>query len=98
MGLAFRELTSKFIKSDYHSTYIDRRLGTRGFLELSENRYRIRERLLSGLTLADLERLHVELVDSLRTARERRQAVISKLEEACSLPGEQIEQRYALSG
>jgi hypothetical protein len=35
----FRELVGRFIKSDYHSTYIDRRLGRRGFLELSGDRY-----------------------------------------------------------
>jgi hypothetical protein len=96
IDVAFRELTSKFIKSDYHSTYIDRRLGARGFLDLWGNRYKIRERLLSGVALADLEQLHDELVSSLRTAYEQRQAVIKKLEQACSLPRERIEERYAL--
>lgn len=94
--VAFGELTSKFIKSDYHSTYIDRRLGPRGFLDLSGKRYKFRERLLSSVVVADLEQLHSELVGSLRTAYEQRQAVIKKLEEACSLPRERIEERYAL--
>ena len=92
----FRELTSKFIRSDYHSTYIDRRLGPRGFLDLAQNRYKIRERLLDGVGLTELEELHTELVGSLRTAYEQRQAVMKRLEEACSLPGERIEERYAL--
>ena len=93
---AFRELTSRFIRSDYHSTYIDRRLGQRGFLELRGNRYKIRESLLIGIALSDLEQLHNDLVGSLRTAYEQRQAVIKSLEDACSLPKEYINERYRL--
>ena len=93
---AFRELTSRFIKSDYHSTYIDRRLGQRGFLELLENRYKIREPLLTDIALSDLEQFRNDLVGSLRTAYEQRQAVIKRLEDACSLPGDRIDERYRL--
>lgn len=92
----FRELTSRFIRSDYHSTYIDRRLGRRGFLELSGGRYRVREQLLVGIGVLDLEQLRGDLVNSLRTAYEQRQAVIKTLEDTCSLPTERIEERYAL--
>lgn len=92
----FRKLLSRFIISDYHSTYIDRRLGARGFLELSSGKYRIRPSLLAGVSTEELERLHAELLESLRSAYERRQAVIMKLEETCSLPGERVNERFAL--
>jgi hypothetical protein len=92
----FREVTSRFIRSDYHSTYIDRRLGSRGFLDLTGNRYKIRAALLSGTSTADLIELHEELVGSLRTAYEERQAVIKRLEDVCSLPKERIDDRYAI--
>ena len=91
----FRQLLTKFIRSDYHSTYIDRPLGERGFLEPSKGRYRIRESLLVGVDIEELERLHAELL-SLRSAYEQRQAVIRKLEETCSLPQERVEERFAL--
>jgi hypothetical protein len=92
----FRELTARFIKSEYHSTYIDRRLGPRGFLEIVGTKYRIRPQLLAGVGLDELEQLQRQLVNSLRSAFEQRQAVISKLEETCSLPKECIDERYAL--
>src|SRR5579859_2160123 len=92
----FRQLLSKFIRSDYHSTYIDRRLGARGFLELSKGKYKIRQSLLSGLKIDELERLHTDLLQSLKSAYEQRQAVIKKLEEICSLPEGRVEERYAL--
>lgn len=95
---AFEELTSRFIKSDYHSTYIDRRLGARGFLSLSNGRYKIRSELLKDISLSDLEVLHGELVDSLASAYEERQAVIQRLKDACLLPRELIQERYALVG
>jgi hypothetical protein len=93
---AFEALTSQFIKSDFHSTYIDR--SVRAFLDRSGSRYRIRERLLSGTTLIDLEQLHDEVLGSLRTAFEQRQAVIKKLQDTCSLPKERVEERHALVG
>jgi hypothetical protein len=93
--VGFRNITSKFIKSDYHSTYIQRRLGTRGFLELSGSRYRLRKELL-GATLQELEQLREELIGSLRSAYEQRQAVIKKFQEACSLPGEHLQERVSL--
>lgn len=92
----FNELAGRFIKSDYHSTYIDRRLGRRGFLELSGDRYYIRAALLDGFGLDELERLRDELVGSLRSAYEQRQAVIEKLEEVSSLPKECVDERHAL--
>ena len=92
--IAFRELSSKFVKSEYHSTYLHR--GLARFLEASENRYKLRERLLMGVSVAELERLRGELLDSLRTAYEKRQAVIKKLVDTCSLPAERIEERRAL--
>jgi hypothetical protein len=92
----FKQLAGRYISSEYHSTYIDRRLGRRGFLELNEDRYRIRQGLFGGLTVDDLEHLHEELVDSLRSAFERRRAVMKKLEEACSLPKGCVSERYAL--
>ncbi len=94
--VGFRQIASTFIKSEYHSTYIDRRLGPRGFLELDSARYRLREAALQGLTLDDLEALHAELITSLRTAYEQRQAVIRRLEETCSLPKDSITERHAL--
>jgi len=66
----FKELLGKFIKSEYHSTYVDRRLGRRGFLEFSGERYRIRTPLLDEIELDELERLHNELLGSLRSAYE----------------------------
>jgi hypothetical protein len=91
---AFRELNSRFGKSDYHSTYLHR--GLARFLEESGSRYKIRDYLLSGIPIADIELLRDELVESLRTAYERRQAVIKKLMDTCSLPVDQIEERHAL--
>ena len=92
----FNQLAGKFIKSEYHSTYIDRRLGRRGFLELVDDRYKMRQALVAGLSAQKLEQLQSELVESLRSAFERRQAVIRNLEEACSLPEECVSERYAL--
>ena len=92
----FREVLSKFIRSDYHSTYIARTLGPRGFLEPWKGRYRIRQSLLAGVPVDELEGLHAELLESLRSAYEQRQAVIKKLEETCSLPEERVEERFAL--
>jgi hypothetical protein len=92
----FRELVGRFIKSDYHSTYIDRRLGRRGFLELSGDRYRIRATLLEGIALNDLKRLRDELVASLKSAYEQRQAVIKQLEAVASLPGDCVDERREL--
>jgi hypothetical protein len=81
--VAFGELSAKFGKSDYHSTYLHR--GLARFLESSGNRYKIRRRLLFGASVTELERLRRDLVESLRTAYEKRQAVIRKLMDTCSL-------------
>jgi hypothetical protein len=92
----FRDTVAKFIRSEYHPTYIDRSLGPRGFLELSKGKYRIRQALLAGVRLDELEHLLEQLISSLRSAYEQRQAVIKKLEQACRLPGESIDERFAL--
>lgn len=90
----FRELSSRFVRSEYHSTYLHRALAR--FLVASDNRYRIRDALLAGVPVIELKQLRRELVESLRSAYERRKAVIAKLVEACSLPTAQIDERYAL--
>jgi hypothetical protein len=92
----FRKTLAKFISSEYHSTYIDRRLGARGFLEFSNGRYKIRRSLLVGVGLKDLELLHSEMVESLRSAYEQRQAAIKQLEKACSLPRDCVRERFAV--
>lgn len=92
----FRYVLAKYISSEYHSTYIDRRLGARGFLEFSGGKYRIRESLLAGTDILGLTRLRDELLKSLRSAYEQRQAAIKRLEDVCSLPKDQIEERFAV--
>lgn len=92
----FNQLAGRYIKSEYHSTYIDRRLGKRGFLDFEGDRYKIRQGLLAGLSVEELDHLHDELVGSLRSAFEQRQAAIKKLEQACSLPRQCVSERYAL--
>ena len=92
----FNQLAGRYIKSECHSTYLDRRLGGRGFLDLEGERYKIRQGLLAGLSVEELDRLHDELVESLRSAFEQRQAAIKKLEQACSLPRQCVSERYAL--
>ena len=92
--IAFRGLNSKFGKSDYHSTYLHR--GLARFLETSGNRYKIRSALLSGISAGEIDSLRKELIESLRTAYEKRQAVIRTLVDTCSLPVEEVEQRRAL--
>ncbi len=92
----FRELAGKFITSDYHSTYVQRPLGRRGFLELAEGRYRLRRSLLTGMNVADLEQLHANLVASLKNAREQREAAIKQLQETCELPDDRIAERRSL--
>src|SRR5215831_17929500 len=92
----FRELCGRYIHSQFHSTYIDRRLGQRGFLVLENRLYRFRPELLVGVSLSDLGTLHDRLVNSLRDAAEQRRAVIQRLESACNLPEEQITERRHL--
>lgn len=92
----FNELASKFLRSEYHPTYVQRRLGPHGFLEVNGGRYSIRRDLLGGVALREMIDLRTELVDSLRSAYERRQAVIRKLEETCALPQNQIQERHSV--
>jgi hypothetical protein len=92
----FRELCGKFLHSQFHTTYIDRRLGPRSFLVHEQDLYRFRPALLEGVSVDDLEALHEELVASLRDAAEQRRAAIRRLELACDLPEEQIAERRQL--
>jgi len=92
--IAFRDLNSKFGRSDYHSTYLHR--GLARFLEASGGLYKIRSGLLSDISAGEIDSLRKELVESLRTAYEKRQAVIRTLMDTCSLPVEELEQRRAL--
>ena len=52
--------------------------------------------MITDVPINELQQLRQELIDSLRTAYERRQAVIANLAAACSLPTGQIKERYAL--
>jgi hypothetical protein len=90
----FRELSSKFVRSEYHSTYLHRALAR--FLAVAGGRYKFRDQLLDDIAIVELEQLRQALIDSLRSAYEKRQAVIAKLSAACSLPTDQIEERFAL--
>ena len=92
----FRQLASQFIHSDYHSTYTARRLGKAGFLTIENGRYRLRPSLLTNTTHEELDELREELLQSLRSAYEQRQAAIKRLEETCSLPFDKVGERVAL--
>jgi hypothetical protein len=92
----FNQLASRFIHSDYHPTYTVRGLGERGFLERSSGRYGLRNSLLVGTTLEELDQLKGELLASLRSAFEQRQEAIRRLEEICSLPPDKVGERLTL--
>jgi hypothetical protein len=92
----FNQLANQFIHSDYHSTYIARRLGKAGFLDLTNGKYRLRPSLLVDITTEELDQLKDELVASLRSAYEQRQGAIKRLEEICSLPSDRVGERLAL--
>jgi hypothetical protein len=92
----FNHLAARFIHSDYHSTYIMRRLGKGGFLDFKDGRYILRKSLLDGITLGEIEQLREDLLASLRSAFEQRQGAIKRLEEICSLPSECVGERVAL--
>ena len=94
----FRALAKQYGHSDYHPTYVQRRLGHGGFLELNGSRYRFRTALMSDVTADQLGALRDELILSLKTAFERRQAVIKQLEETIGLPHDRIQERRALVG
>src|SRR2546423_216985 len=66
----FRDFAQQYGHSDYHPTYIQRRLGHRGFFELNGSKYRFRSGLMMGVTMAQLDDLRNELVLSLKTAFE----------------------------
>lgn len=94
----FRDFARQYGHSDYHPTYIQRRLGHRGYLELNGNKYRFRSALMAGVTAPQLNDLRDELVLSLKTAFERRQAVIRQLEHTVNLPHDKIQERRELVG
>jgi len=92
----FRDLAKRFGHSDYHPTYIQRRLGPRGFLELNGTRYRFRDARMQGISAENLDELCAELKQSLQTAFEQRQTVIKQLEDTVGLPHDQIQERQKL--
>ena len=53
--IAFRDLNSKFGRSDYHSTYLHR--GLARFLEASGGLYKIRSGLLSDISAGEIDSL-----------------------------------------
>lgn len=94
----FRDFAKKYGHSDYHPTYIQRRLGHRGYLELNGSKYRFRSALMIDVTTRQLDELRDELILSLKTAFERRQAVIRQLEHTVNLPQDKIQERRDLVG
>lgn len=92
----FNQIAAQFLHSDYHSTYIARRLGKAGFLDFANGKHKLRESLMSGTTIEELEQLRDELLASLRSAYEQRQAAIKKLEEICLLPSDCVGERLSL--
>lgn len=92
----FKDLSHRFLNSDFHSTYMVRPLGERGFLERIDDRFRIRSTLLVGLTITELENLLQELLDSLQSAYEKRQAIIREIERTNELPGSRLQERCDL--
>lgn len=90
----FKELGGKYLRSDFHPTYIQRRLGPKGFLEISGDNYRFKQPLLEGLTVFDLRLLWQELELSLKTAYEARQQLIAELEALDLLPPASIQERH----
>ena len=94
--IGFRRLAAQFLHSDFHSTYLARPLGSSGFLDLSNGKYKLRASLLVGISLSELSQLREDLVESLRSARELRLAAIRKLEEIYALPAERLSERSAL--
>jgi hypothetical protein len=92
----FRELCGKYLHSQFHTTYLDRPLGPRGFLFLDNGLYRFRPTLLDGLSIDDLDDLRRESVASLQDAAEQRRAAINRLQGAYDLPLAEISEREQL--
>lgn len=92
----FRNLATQYIHSDFHSTYLVRRLGRAGFVDFTNGSYCLRPTLMENTTVEELDRLQEELVGSLRSAYEQRKNAMRRLEETCSLPSEQVMERLAL--
>jgi len=92
----FRRLAAQFLHSDFHSTYLARSLRDTGFADFSDGLYILRPSLLCGIPIEEMVQLRDELTESLRAAREQRQAAIRKLEETCDLPTDCLAERSAL--
>lgn len=92
----FQNLAKQFIHSDYHSTYLARRLGNAGFVDITNGRYSLRSSLLESTTVEELDRLQEDLTGSLRSAYEQRKNAIKRLEETCSLPSDHVMERLSL--
>lgn len=90
----FSLLMRKYLRSDFHPTYVQRRLGPTGFLEAIDNRYRFKRQLLAGLSVNDLDILRKDLEESLRTAYEDRQRLIAELEAVNRLPSTAVQERH----
>ena len=72
----FKSLGNRYLKSDFHPTYIQRRLGPGGFLEAVGDKYRFKTDLLRDVDVRCLEDLVAKLELSLQSAYEARQALI----------------------
>jgi len=92
----FDELAVKYLRSQFHTTYLVRPLGTGGFLDLRDGFYRFRPHLIDGMSAPDLVRLRDELLQTLQDATDRRRADIAKLSHACQLPLERLDERRGL--
>ena len=80
--VGFRQLAATYLSSDYHPTYIQRRLGPNGFLEVAGDRYRFRSPLVQEIpNQGQLEELLSELVLSLKTAAEHRQEILTRIQD-----------------
>lgn len=90
----FNSLGRKYLRSDFHPTYIQRRLGPTGFLEAVGDRYRFRQQLLTEISIEALAILRDDLEESLKTAYEDRQRLIAELEAVNQLPATSIQERH----
>jgi hypothetical protein len=75
---------------------LTRRLGNEGFLDLDDAKYQLRPSLMANTSLEMIKILRNELLDSLKSVYEQRQAAIKRLEEVCSLPSENVGERHNL--
>lgn len=93
--LGFKRLGERYIRSEFHPTYLQRRLGPTGFFEVSNLHYRFRPDTLEGVSLKQLIGLLAQLEDSLKSAYEARQALIAEFEALDRLPSTSIRERHS---